>query len=144
MLNIKSRRTRWQLGGFVLYLTLATLLGCNHENKKPSLEVPSADGRYLRIVVPENSNRYVLEAFVVKNGKTRYVAADLNAEQLVRRTEFPLAPNSTVYMGPCGPVLWSPPINVLNATTWQSARQLGFNECPIPFGTATWHVLNLE
>lgn len=137
-----SARARFIWASTALSVLIAVLWGC--QEKAPSLEVPTEEGRYLRIVRPTDTNRYVLEAYIVRNGKTRYVAAELNEEQLVRRKAFPLASNATVFMGPCGPVLWSPPINVLNATTWQSSRQLGFNECPIPFGTATWRVLNLE
>ncbi|MCL7461366.1 hypothetical protein [Pseudomonas sp. NW5] len=122
-------------------LLVALLTGCPQAGDPTT--VPSADGRYIRVIQVPGLERRTFEAHVVADGKRRYVSADLRSDQLTRAA-FPLMPATTLYMGPCGPVLWTPPSNVLNARTWQAVRNAGHPDCPIPLGTSQWKVLAAE
>jgi hypothetical protein len=122
----------------ILLLAPLLLAGCPQAGDP--LQVPNAAGRYIRVIQVPGLERLVFEAHVVAEGKRRYVSADLRRDQLTRAA-FPLAPATTLHMGPCGPVLWAPPSNVLNARTWQAIRQAGHPDCPIPLGSSQWKVL---
>lgn len=124
----------------VAVLALAALAGCGGD--PGAIPVPSADGQYIRVITVPGTERRVLEAHVVRNGKTRYVAAELGAAQL-SQASFPLARNAVVEMGgSCGPVLWSPPANTLNAREWMAVRGGGMDTCPIPRHASSWTVLS--
>ncbi len=120
-------------------LALATLAGCSDD--PGTTPVPSADGQYIRVITVPGTERRILEAHVVRDGKNRYVAAELGTAQL-SQASFPLARNVVVEMGgSCGPVLWSPPANTLNAREWMAVRSGGMDTCPIPRHASSWTVL---